>query len=79
MTQNDQRPSTAHKILQMQKPESKTFFNAESMDLREYGIGAQILRDLGIKNIAVLTNSHRKIVGIEAYGITIADTIHLHE
>ncbi len=79
MIQNDKRPSAAQKILQIQKPETKTSSNEESMDLREYGIGAQILRDLGIKNIAVLTNSHRKIVGIEAYGITITNTIHLHE
>jgi 3,4-dihydroxy 2-butanone 4-phosphate synthase/GTP cyclohydrolase II len=40
-------------------------------DLRDYGIGAQILRDLGIKKMALLTNNPKKIVGLEAYGIEV--------
>jgi 3,4-dihydroxy 2-butanone 4-phosphate synthase/GTP cyclohydrolase II len=40
-------------------------------DLRDYGIGAQILADLGVREIELLTNNPRKIVGLEAYGLHI--------
>ena len=40
-------------------------------DLRDYGIGAQILVDLGVRRIELLTNNPRKVVGLEAYGLTI--------
>lgn len=40
-------------------------------DLRDYGIGAQILADLGVRDIALLTNNPRKIVGLEAFGLRI--------
>jgi 3,4-dihydroxy 2-butanone 4-phosphate synthase/GTP cyclohydrolase II len=41
------------------------------MDLREYGLGAQILADLGLKTISLLTNNPRKVVGLEGYGLEI--------
>jgi 3,4-dihydroxy 2-butanone 4-phosphate synthase/GTP cyclohydrolase II len=40
-------------------------------DLREYGIGAQILRDVGVRQIELMTNNPRKIVGLEGYGLQI--------
>jgi 3,4-dihydroxy 2-butanone 4-phosphate synthase/GTP cyclohydrolase II len=44
-------------------------------DLRNYGIGAQILLDLGLKNIRVLTNNPMKLVGIEGYGLTVTGRV----
>ena len=42
-------------------------------DLRDYGIGAQILSDLGVKKMAILTNNPKKIVGLEGYGIEVVE------
>ncbi len=44
-------------------------------DLRDYGIGAQILVDLGIRKIKLLTNNPRKIVGLEGYGLQVAKRV----
>jgi 3,4-dihydroxy 2-butanone 4-phosphate synthase/GTP cyclohydrolase II len=46
-------------------------------DLRDYGIGAQILVDLGIKYIRLLTNNPRKIVGLEGYGLCVVERVPL--
>ena len=46
-------------------------------DLRNYGIGAQILRDLGLSTIRVMTNNPRKLVGIEGYGLEIVERVPL--
>lgn len=46
-------------------------------DLRDYGIGAQILADLGLKNIKLLTNNPRKIVGLEGYGLRVVERVPL--
>jgi 3,4-dihydroxy 2-butanone 4-phosphate synthase/GTP cyclohydrolase II len=44
-------------------------------DLRSYGIGAQILLDLGLSTIRVLTNNPKKLVGLEGYGLTISERV----
>jgi 3,4-dihydroxy 2-butanone 4-phosphate synthase/GTP cyclohydrolase II len=46
-------------------------------DLRDYGIGAQILRDLGLSAIRVMTNNPRKLVGLEGYGLEIVERVPL--
>ncbi|MBV8967594.1 MAG: GTP cyclohydrolase II, partial [Verrucomicrobia bacterium] len=44
-------------------------------DLREYGIGAQILYDLGVRHIRLLTNNPKKVIGLEGYGLNIVDQL----
>jgi 3,4-dihydroxy 2-butanone 4-phosphate synthase / GTP cyclohydrolase II len=44
-------------------------------DLRDYGIGAQILVDLGVKKLRLLTNNPKKIIGLEGYGLTFVERV----
>ena len=46
-----------------------------SPDLRHYGIGAQILSDLGIRNMRLLTNNPKKVIGLESYGIKLVERV----
>jgi 3,4-dihydroxy 2-butanone 4-phosphate synthase/GTP cyclohydrolase II len=46
-------------------------------DLRDYGIGAQMLADLGLSNIRLLTNNPRKIVGLDGYGLKVVERVSL--
>lgn len=48
-----------------------------SADLREYGIGAQILKDLGVRKIKLLTNNPRKIKGLKGYGLEVVERVAL--
>jgi 3,4-dihydroxy 2-butanone 4-phosphate synthase / GTP cyclohydrolase II len=47
------------------------------MDLREYGTGAQILVDLGVRQIRLLTNNPKKVVGLEGYGLNIVEQLRI--
>ena len=44
-------------------------------DIRDYGIGAQILADIGVRNIRLLTNNPRKVIGLEGYGLQVVETV----
>jgi len=46
-------------------------------DLRDYGIGAQILRDLGVRKLRLLTNNPKKIVGLDGYGMEVVERVQL--
>jgi 3,4-dihydroxy 2-butanone 4-phosphate synthase / GTP cyclohydrolase II len=46
-------------------------------DLRDYGISAQILRDLGLRKVRLLTNNPRKVIGLQGYGIEVAERVPL--
>jgi 3,4-dihydroxy 2-butanone 4-phosphate synthase/GTP cyclohydrolase II len=48
------------------------------MDLRTYGIGAQILKDCGVGHIRLLTNNPKKVVGLEGYGLHLTEQVPLH-
>ena len=43
-------------------------------ELRDYGVGAQILVDLGVRDIILLSNSERSIVGLEGFGLKVIET-----
>lgn len=47
-------------------------------DLRDYGIGAQILKDIGVKSMRLMTNNPKKIVGLEGYGLKVRERIPLN-
>ena len=47
----------------------------KSLQLRDYGVGAQILIDLGIKNMILISNSKKTIIGLEGYGLKVINTI----
>jgi 3,4-dihydroxy 2-butanone 4-phosphate synthase/GTP cyclohydrolase II len=44
-------------------------------DMRDYGVGAQILLALGVRKISIMTNNPRKLVGLQGYGITVVDRV----
>ncbi len=44
-------------------------------DLRDYGVGAQILAELGLHGIRLLTNNPKKVIGLEGYGLKVVETV----
>jgi len=44
-------------------------------DLRDYGLGAQMLRDLGVRKMRLLTNNPKKIIGLEGYGLEVVERV----
>ncbi|HEX6713238.1 MAG TPA: GTP cyclohydrolase II, partial [Thermoleophilaceae bacterium] len=48
-------------------------------DLRDYGIGAQILVDLGLSKIRIMTNNPKKIIGLEGYGLEVTDQVRIEQ
>jgi 3,4-dihydroxy 2-butanone 4-phosphate synthase/GTP cyclohydrolase II len=44
-------------------------------DLRHYGVGAQILADLGVRKLRILTNNPRKVVGLESFGLELVEQV----
>jgi len=47
------------------------------VDKRDYGIGSQILRDLGLTRLRIMTNNPKKIYGIDGYGLTVVEEVPL--
>jgi 3,4-dihydroxy 2-butanone 4-phosphate synthase/GTP cyclohydrolase II len=45
------------------------------VDKRDYGIGSQILRDLGLKKLRIMTNNPKKIYGIDGFGLTVVEEV----
>lgn len=67
-------------ILYLRNENLSACFNGDPhMDDRDYGVGAQILRSLGLKNIILISNHSAKRVGLKSYGIEIVDTVSLTE
>jgi len=66
MLRDTRKNGLSERVARMGEP------NAHPTQLRDYGIGAQILLDLGVTDLVLLSNTHRTIVGIEGYGLMIA-------
>ena len=58
-------------IVLLVRPRETDAPDAGEAELRQYGIGAQILTDLGVEDMVLMTNSHRNIVGIDGYGLNV--------
>ena len=49
----------------------KENYNTDSQEFREYGVGAQILRDIGVRKMVLLTNSKKAIIGLQGFDLKI--------
>jgi len=68
----DQSPSWVARAFGGIAPDAVQQADRDSHMLREYGVGAQILRDLGVRQMVVLSDSPQRVVGLEGYGLVIA-------
>jgi 3,4-dihydroxy 2-butanone 4-phosphate synthase/GTP cyclohydrolase II len=59
--------------------ESETDPGSQPIDFRDYGIGAQILRSLGVRKMRLLTNSPRRLVSLPGYGLEVVDCVPLSD
>lgn len=64
-------PNPEHRLAKLM--ESHSSAKPATINLRDYGIGAQILADLGVHDMILLTNSHHHVVGLEGYGLNIVE------
>jgi 3,4-dihydroxy 2-butanone 4-phosphate synthase/GTP cyclohydrolase II len=67
------RELATYKALAIAAPE-----DAPDQPLREFGLGAQVLADLGLHKIRLLTNNPRKIAGIHGFGLDVVERVPLH-
>jgi len=74
---NQRKENTDDLLNFIPKDQSKNSSKSFGMDPRDYGVGAQILREMNIKNVVLLTNHPMKRVGIEGYGLHIVKNITL--
>jgi len=61
-----------------QRLEARVKGQEPSKELRDYGVGAQILLDLGVRDMILLSNSHRTIPGLEGYGLRVVEQRPIH-
>jgi 3,4-dihydroxy 2-butanone 4-phosphate synthase/GTP cyclohydrolase II len=75
-----QRHRTSHALsLKPPSNELQVIGREGQSRLREFGLGAQILRDLGVKKLRMLTNTPNRIVGVERYGLEVVEQVRLSE
>lgn len=73
-----QKPQSGEEALALPRPGGlAAALKAPQTQLRDIGIGAQILHDLGVKKLKLLTNTPKRIIGVERYGIEVVEQLHL--
>lgn len=70
-----EQPQGGVRVTQGKDPTARKDVGPTKMDFRDYGIGAQILVDLGLKKIRLLSNTQRKVVGLDGYDLEIVEQI----
>ncbi len=66
-------------LLKIESPDDNPGLHPRESGFREFGLGAQVLKSLGVRRIRVMTNNPRKIVGLEGFGIEVVGTVPLEE